>query len=356
MASAISMKKMTVVVNGLGNIGTTLVNVLLRYQQLLNIERVIAYKNCPEGWHEDALQILADQGADVMVAEPLADFTQSRYADVLAEADYVFETREHGFGQAEKLHYAHLIADENQPLLAACSQGSEKQFGVPYMAGLDPSAISSEPFVTVVSCNTHGLAAILRALCGEQLASLEHADAVVVRRSEDLGSNGRLVGANVIARHLDDRLGTHHAIDATDLFNSLGIAATITSSDITTPSQVMHALRFNLTYKSGESPQSISDIIARLEQQPYIATTHLFDSGQVHSLGRRYGFQGRIYAHAVVVANQFLLTHNTLKGWAFVPQEACTIFSSLAAYWHQTEQEGVDVLSSIGSDLIRQSF
>lgn len=350
----LSMQPRTVLINGLGNIGTTLANLLLHYQQQLNISRVILYKNQPQAWQTPALKALADQGAKVVTATPLAGFCQRDYIDVLAEADYVFETREHGLGMAEKDRYAALIADTNHPLQHACSQGSEKHFGVPFMAGLDPSAIAGQPFATVVSCNTHAIAAVLRTICGAALEDLIHADAVVVRRSEDLGSSGRLVGANVVARHLDPTIGTHHAIDACDLFNSLGISASITSSDITTPSQAMHAMRFNVQLKP-----SSTDLIAirnRLAQQPFLATTALFDSGEIHSLGRRYGFQGRIFAHAIVVENQLLLQDNRLIGWAFVPQEACTLLSTLAAYLHQTQQYDEGIFQSIVQQLVAPQF
>lgn len=322
----------TVLVNGLGNIGTILVNVLCEYQKQLNIQRLIAYKNCPQPWQQPALEALAQRGIEVVVASDFAGFPQRSYRQALRQVDYVFETREHGYAMAEKANYQSLIADTAACLRAVCAQGSEKKFGIPYMAGLDATTISKQPFATVVSCNTHALTVVLRTFCGQRLECLDHADAAVVRRSEDLGSNGRLVAANIVARHLDEKLGTHHAIDAVDLFASLGVAADITSSDITTPSQAMHALRFNICFSK---EMALEELQQRLVSNPYIATTNTFDSGEIMAAGRRYGLQGRIYSQAVVVANQLLLKRNTLRGWAFVPQEACTIISSVAAYCHQ---------------------
>lgn len=322
----------TVLVNGLGNIGTTLVNVLLQHKGRLGIDRVLAYKNQPQDWQTADLQALVAAGAEVIVAPSSSDDPVGDYFQQLRSVDYVFETREHGLANALKSRYQEAIAGSGYRLQAVCAQGSEKGFGVPFMAGLDPTAITLQPLVTVVSCNTHAIAALLQTLCGEQLENLQHADAVVVRRSEDLGSNGRLVAANVVARHLDPVLGTHHAIDATDLFNSIGVAASISSSDITTPSQVMHALRFNLHCNR---PMSHELIQQRLAANPLLATTHKFDSAAIMAQGRRYGFQGRIYSHAVVVNNQLQLNGNTMCGWAFVPQEACTIISTVQAYYQQ---------------------
>lgn len=348
---------MNILVNGLGNIGTTLANVLLQYRQALNIDHVYVYKNLPQPWHEADLSLLQAAGATVLVADagPLVGLNvpAMSYEEALTLTDYVFETREHGFANREKSLYQTLINDTNHRLKAVCAQGSEKGFGVPYMAGLDPQRILRNPFVHIVSCNTHGIASVLQTLCGDDLSELDHADAVVVRRSEDLGSNGRLVGGNVVARHLDDQLGTHHAIDVTDMFRTLGINVDITSSDITTPSQVMHGMRFNIHCKHAVDAERLRQ---RLYDNPYIATTTKFDSAEIAALGRRYGTQGRIYAQSIVVENQLLIKKNTVRGWAFIPQEACTILSSIEACLYQLGQYQEAAFVDMRNALIQQRW
>src|SRR5690606_26219058 len=125
---------------------------------------------------------------------------------------------------------------------------------------------------------------------GDNLENLDYADVVVVRRSEDLGNHERLVSANVVARHLDLDIGTHHAIDVVDLFDTKGCSCKLTSSDITTPSQLMHSVRFNIRFKQ-KLNKPIADLIA---SNSFVATTAKFDSNVVFELGRRYGFNGRL--------------------------------------------------------------
>ena len=99
----------------------------------------------------------------------------------------------------------------------------------------------------------------------------------------------------------------------------------------------MHAVRFNVRLRA---PRAIADIVADLSAHPRLATTAKFDSNRVFELGRRYGFQGRLYAHAVVVANDCMVSGRTVKGWAFVPQEGNTLLSTLEAFLLQTETCG----------------
>ena len=108
---------------------------------------------------------------------------------------------------------------------------------------------------------------------------------------------------------------------------------TVTSSDVTTPSQLTHTVRFNLRLHQA---RPLPELVADLAAYPRLATTAKFDSNRVFELGRRYGFQGRLYAHAIVVANDLLVTGRSIKGWAFVPQEGNTLLSTLEAFLLQT--------------------
>jgi len=68
---------------------------------------------------------------------------------------------------------------------------------------------------------------------------------------------------------------------------------------------------------------------------PYLGSTQLFDSNKVFEKGRRHGFQGRIYHHAIIVENNMLVHEGSVKGWAFIPQEGNTIFSTLSGYCYR---------------------
>jgi glyceraldehyde-3-phosphate dehydrogenase (NAD(P)) len=105
----------------------------------------------------------------------------------------------------------------------------------------------------------------------------------------------------------------------------------------------MHAIRFNVRLRAA---RAAADIVADLSAHPRLATTAKFDSNRVFELGRRYGFQGRLYAHAVVVANDLVISGRTVKGWAFVPQEGNTLLSTLEAFLLQTRHADAKAIAA----------
>ncbi len=332
MRNGVGMK---VLVNGIGNIGTTLLNLLVDHRQALGIDTIYAHKRSLHEWQLNDLRQLQQRGVVLCVATTKLVGFQQHLDDVVAfesirdEVGYVFETSANGVGCRLKPEYA-----QWPNLLGGCAQGSEKGFGLPYMAGVNDEVILGRKWVQVVSCNTHASLAVLTRLAGSRLEMLEDADFVVVRRSEDLGGHERLVGASVVARHLDPDIGTHHAIDATDLLHSMGLSPRLTSSDVTTPSQLMHAFRFHLRFNKEVDPEALRQ---QLAQDPYVAQTTQFDSNKVFEFGRRYGRYGRLYAQMVVVSNNLLFTPRSIKGWAFIPQEGNTLVSTLCAFLWQTQ-------------------
>lgn len=338
---------MNVLVNGIGNIGTTVLQLLVRYKTEFGIARIYANKNNLKPWQKPEMLALQKQG--IILTSPIAQEGFADYKEALEEVDYVFECGANGAAMRNKEHYEQL-----KRLRGVSAQGSEKGFGKPFMSGITDHLIRGEKFVQVVSCNTHGTAAILVALAGKRLENLIEADCVVVRRSEDIGNHERLVSANVVARHLNPDIGTHHAIDVVDMFQSLGVPCKLTSSDITTPSQLMHAVRFNVRLKSPLSGQAL---MQAWHSNPYIALTAKFDSNVIFEQGRRYGFNGRLYAHAIVVETNVMVHHDTVKGWAFVPQEGNSILSTLHAFMLQVDLKNADqVMQKLQEDLLQKEW
>lgn len=338
---------MKVLVNGIGNIGSTMLQLLVRYKSDFGIETIYANKNTLKPWHTTELELLRRQG--IVLTTPNSGEGFLPYEKVCNEVDYIFECGANGSGKKNKSFY-----DSLPNLKGTSAQGSEKGFGLSYMSGVNDVSIKGQKFVHIVSCNTHGTAAMLATLCGHDLNNLQSADCVVVRRSEDLGNHERLVSANVVARHLNQKIGTHHAIDVVDLYKSLEIDCNLTSSDITTPSQLMHAVRFHVITKH---PLKRSEISDRLNGNPYISTTEKFDSNVIFELGRRYGFNGRIFSHAIVVAGNLLIDGNVIKGWAFVPQEGNSILSTLHAFMLQMKMKNSsDLLRMLQADLLRKEW
>jgi len=330
---------MKVLINGVGNIGTTLACLLFDFKSILNISEVIVFKNTPQLWRNVDLDFLRQKGITVLTSKMID------YKAQIKAVDYIFETTANGIGLKNKSLYENLLN-----LKGVCAQGSEKAFGIPFMSGLNDNLIRSEKFVQIVSCNTHGAASLLQTLCGSDLKNLKLADFVVVRRSEDLGNHQRLVAANVVARHLSSETGTHHAIDVKDMFSAININCNITSSDITTPSQLMHSTRFSIKFNSKMDLKTCTELI---ENNPFLSTTTKFDSNFVFELGRRYGKYGRLYNHAIVLTNNLLLIDNTLKGWAFVPQEGNSLLTTIHAFLLQTQpQIAPQVIDKIKSELL----
>lgn len=338
---------MKILVNGLGNIGSTLTNLILKYQQELGIEEVWACKRTINPWNQTEIDILLENGALICTSGESGLFP--KLGDVLNDINYIFETTANGVGMRNKVNYKHL-----PNLIATCAQGSEKDYGTSFMSGVNDKTIFGEKFVHVVSCNTHGSAALMRTFAGTKLENLKKADMVVVRRSEDIGNHERLVSANVVARHLDERAGTHHSVDVIDMFRTIGVQVKFTSSsDITTPSQLMHAVRFNIELNS-PLRHDVDDLI---NADQFIATTKKYDSNIVFELGRRYGFNGRIYSHAIILAGNLLVDEKSIKGWAFVPQEGNTLLSTIHSFLLQTKNPNENnLINRLKQDLCREEW
>ncbi len=340
---------MNVLVNGIGNIGQTLINILNDYKKLLKIDRIYALKNTQLfDWNREEVTLLEEKGIIICTKK------ESQYVNFDTVKDslhYIFDCNANTFGLKNKEWYKTL------PNLLGCSaQGSEKSFGISYMTGVNNEVIRNQKYVHIVSCNTHAIASILKTLSNNDFSNIVEGDFVVVRRSEDLGNHQRLVTANVVSRHMDQQIGTHHAIDVKDLFEEIDVPLDIQSSDITTPSQLMHVVRFNL--KFNKAPQ-IHDINASIASRNTVSVTTKFDSNIVFEMGRRYSRYGRLFSHSILNNNNLLFdyTKGQIKGWAFIPQEGNTILSTLHAFLLQTNTiDEAHIMNILTKDLVRASW
>lgn len=337
---------MNVLVNGVGNIGSTVLNILMSKKDALGINDVYALKNTPQTWNKEELEILQEKGVKVC-SNNSSEFTS--LDAIKNEIDYIFDCTNNGGGMKNKSWY------QNLPnLKGACAQGSEKEFGKSHMIGINDDSIWGEKLVHIVSCNTHAIASIVSTLTDGNYDEIDFVDFVIVRRSEDIGNHQRLVSANVVARHLDPSLGTHHSIDVLDLYKTIDVDFNVTSSDITTPSQLMHGVRFSIRMKNEGHLDLLSERIANNDM---VASTVKFDSNVIFELGRRYGFNGRIFSHAVIIDNNMLLTPTEVKGWAFIPQEGNTILSTINAFLQQTKHPNTkEVMLQLKHDFLRNSW
>jgi glyceraldehyde-3-phosphate dehydrogenase/erythrose-4-phosphate dehydrogenase len=313
---------MKILVNGVGNIGTTLLQVLSAHRDVLGIDVVHAHKSTTQPWDVPQLERLKNLGVVVLGREGEASL-----AEVADDIDYVFDAGRNGGGLQRRTAYNGFAS-----LVGASAQGTEAGFGTPYVLGLGMD-VTEARHVHIPSCNTHAALAILRTLSDGCLEDVVSADFVVARRSEDIGNHERLVSGNVVARHLDPVLGTHHAIDADAVLRTIGVQIPMQSSDITTPSQFLHSTRFSVRLAAPLGHQHVRD---RIERSPFVGVTGIFDSNKVFEIGRRFGLGGRLYNQAIFVADNLLVKGDTISGWALVPQEGNTILSTLAAFLQRT--------------------
>ena len=338
---------MNVLVNGIGNIGTTVISLLANYRKELNIDTIYALKNNLTPWLECDLESIKELGIEICTRTREKGYLE--VGSIMEKVNFVFDCTNNGGGLRNKSWY-----DSFPNLIGACAQGSEKGFGISFMSGVNNQIITNERYVHIVSCNTHSIASLLQTFAGDKLENLDSSDFVIVRRSEDIGNHERLVSANVVARHLDPHLGTHHSIDVLDLYKTLGLVFPVTSSDVTTPSQLMHGVRFHITLKQQPDQSYIENSILN---SSFVAFSKKFDSNIIFERGRRWGHQGRIYNHAIILSNNIMIIDRSLVGWAFIPQEGNTLISTLNAYLLQTgHPETIKVIQQIKSNLLRKEW
>lgn len=338
---------MNVLVNGIGNIGSTLLSLLSDYKELLEIDTIYALKNGKVNpWNETEVDLLKEKGI-VFCSRVNQHMTPLDHE--INKVDYVMDCNTNSVGNKNKPWY-----DSLPHLKGASAQGSEKGFGVSYLAGINDEKIIGEKYAHIVSCNTHSIAKLIDLATGNKPDDLLSGDFVVVRRSEDIGQHERLVTANVISRHLNEQYGTHHATDVNDLYLTQNKKLNIQSSDITTPSQLLHSVRFNITLKESISLTSFRN---SLINDPLCSYTHKYDSNVVFELGRRYSAYGRIYSQVILNENNLLFDSetNTIKGWAFIPQEGSTILSTIYAMLLQLGiPHAQSKFARIAQDLVRK--
>lgn len=340
---------MKVLVNGIGNIGQTVLSILCDYKSELQISEIYALKNTAiAAWNQVEIDLLAQKGIIICARNNPA---YQALDAVIAEIDYIFDCNANSFGMKNKDWYVSL-----KNLKGCSTQGSEKGFGVPFMSGINNTSIENEKFIQIVSCNTHALSSIITTFSNSDLSNFIEGDFVIVRRSEDLGNSERLVGANVLSRHLNNEIGTHHAIDVKDLFHTKNIELDIQSSDITTPSQLMHSVRFNLKF---DTMPSQDEILKRIEENKCVSSSTKFDSNIIFELGRRYSQYGRLFSHAIINSNNLLFDAQKarIKGWAFIPQEGNTVISTIHAYLIQMNvKDKENIIEKLKSEMIKANW
>lgn len=326
------MRKVVHVV-GTGTIGEPLIGLLVDHRKAFGIDEVTFHKRTPTVEERAKIADLVRRGAALAVDDDRRE-------------DFAALGLEPVFGSAEALARATVVIDstpagnknkeQSYTALAGprgfLAQGSEYGFGKMYARGINDEALAAgeDRFLHIVSCNTHNIAVLVKALAFEGAAShLVDGRFVCMRRANDISQDGSFNPSPTVGRHDNPRFGTHHARDAYGVFATLGHDLPLWSSAIVLNTQYMHVLQFSLTL---DHDITAEEAVARLAANTRVALTRKRSANQVFSFGRDHGYFGRILSQTVVPTQTIAVRDGrTVVGFCFTPQDGNALLSSVAA-------------------------
>jgi hypothetical protein len=326
-------KAKTLLIIGTGTIGEPLIGLFSRMKDKLGIDEVIFHKRTPLKHERPKVNSLVEMGASLAVDDLCTDdFLELghnpsyTYNEAIEKASVVIDCTPSGNVNKNTTY-------KNYKDKLFIAQGSEKGFGIPYALGVNDEKLlnSSGNFLQIVSCNTHTVARLLKCLSGDFIPRVLQGDFVCMRRANDLSQDEGFIPSIVCGKHGDDRFGTHHARDVSDLFN-YKFPLPIFSSAVKTNTQYMHTIRFSMLLDEVITKE---EVVNRIKQDPYIASTLKKSTNSVFSYGRDHGFYGRIYNQGVICMPSLSVSHfsdtTKITGFAFTPQDGNSLLSSVAA-------------------------
>ena len=330
------MKRKIVHVVGTGTIGEPLIGLLTDYKSQLGIDEITFHKNTPLMGDRSKVFDLQRRGARLSVnADRFQDFKDLgmdpdfETEDAIKRSSVVIDCTPKGIGHKNKENYYQKFAGVVKGFLA---QGSENDFGKKYARGINDTFINNDDqFIQIVSCNTHNLACITNTLALKNFTpdNLVEGKFVCIRRANDISQPGGFIPSPQVGGHLSEKYGSHHAVDASDLFNTMNLNLNLFSSAMKTNSQYMHILWFNLKVKE---PITLQIVMDRLKANPLVAMTQKDMTSSVFSFGRDHGHYGRILNETVVVEQTLnVRNEHEITGFCFTPQDGNSILSSIAA-------------------------
>lgn len=318
-------------VQGAGTIGAPLVHLFSRYETELGFDEVTFTKHTPRARDRPLIERLRSEGARFVVDADRVDafedvgFTVDGTLDETVEqATVVIEATPSGIARDRKPTYEAM--DGPAGFLA---QGSEAGFGTPYAAHINDDVLDDldDRFVHIVSCNTHTIASLVRAITGGEPGTFDEGRVVCIRRGTDVGQAGKAPLSPHLSIHDADE-GTHHAHDVIDLYETTGLSLDLFSSAIKVPTQFMHTVWFQFELEDDVDEATILD---RLAEDPLMATTDKMDADLVFNMGRQFGPFGRIVNQGVVATDALFVDGDTVTGFCFTPQDGNALLSNVRA-------------------------
>jgi glyceraldehyde-3-phosphate dehydrogenase (NAD(P)) len=337
------MAKNIIHVVGTGTIGEPLIGLMTHFQKELGIDAVTFHKHSISD--RPKVKALISRGAVLAVDADKLDAFQAAGMDAtltheqaLEQATVVIDCSPKGLEMKEKIykHYEH----NTKGFIA---QGSEFGFGKMYARGINDEVIGpDDKYIHVVSCNTHNLSCLLQTLVlSEGDDNLIEGSFVCMRRANDISQVKDFCPGPQVGSHKDGKFGTHHARDASYLFQTKGLELNLFSSAVKLNTQYMHSLWFDLRLKR---PTNLESLKTRIKANDRIAVTEKKDANTVFSFGRDQGHFGRILNQTVIpLSTMTMPNEHRVVGFCFTPQDGNSLLSSLAAAMrmiHPTDWEG----------------
>lgn len=315
---------------GTGTIGEPLVGLLASHKRELGIDEVTFYKHSPKAEHRPMVQALLRKGARMAVAdekrkefETLGLRPELGATEALERARVIIDCTP-GEENLKDSVYAKLD-DGTRTFLA--QGGQEGAWGKPYALGINDEALTPEDrFVQVVSCNTHNISALLKAIAfpgGKN--QLEEGRFVCIRRGSDVGEE-KVAAAPSVDKHKESH-GTHHATDVHGVFQTLGLDLNIFSSALKLNTQYMHTIWFDLKLKGDVTKDQV---VRGIKEYPYLAVTEKKSTNSVFAFGREYGPYGRILNQGVVSLPSLAVRSREVVGFCFTPQDGNVLLTNIA--------------------------
>jgi glyceraldehyde-3-phosphate dehydrogenase (NAD(P)) len=350
------MDKKTILVIGTGTIGEPLITLLSRLKSDLGIDEVYFHKHTPLLSDKTKVVHLLSLGAKLCVSsrkkqeefEAIGLHPECNINEALNKATVVIDCTPSGVGVNNKDEFYGMYTHNTRGFIA---QGSESGFGKPYAYNINDEAITKDDqFLQVVSCNTHNMACILKALAFEDGESiLERANFVCMRRASDISQTDDFVASPTCDSHKDKVFGTHHARDVYDLFRTLDCELNLFSSAIKLPTQYMHVLHFNLQLSKEVSQ---SQVLQKIQNSKLIATTEKKDTGTTFSFARDHSaICGRVLNQAIIPVSTLHVGKKEIVGFSFTSQDGNSLLSSIVAaerfLYPDTYQEKIKCLDTL---------
>lgn len=324
----------TVHVVGTGTIGEPLIGLLADNKEHFGIDEVTFHKRTPLVTEKAKVNDLVRRGAVLAVDdnrkatfEELGHSPKFETTEAIERATVVIDCTPVGNEMKEEFY------EKAKGPIGFMAQGSEYGFGKMYARGVNDDALvpNSDRFLQIVSCNTHNIAVLIKALAMDPDGSNHLTDGrfLCMRRANDISQDSGYVASPTVGSHADERFGTHHARDAHDLFSTLEYDLNLYSSAVKLNTQYMHSLHFSLTL---DREIDLDEVRDRLAANTRIAVTHKKSANQVFSFGRDHGYYGRIMSQAVVALETLAVRNgNEIVGFSFTPQDGNPLLSTVAA-------------------------